>query len=373
MQSVRLAVVISRLLLLLVLTPVPTFAQGRQMQLVTPENGWARGKEGLFWTQDDGGTWKNISPPGVRYFNDVFFLDAFHGWALFTSEGKNYGSLDFHVATTADGGANWAISLAKTRAQAPGQFNGTAWLDFVDAQHGWLLLRQATSVGFSTGWVLATDDGGKSWTQLPDPPIAERPSFATPSTGFLAGGAGGDWLYVTHDAGKTWQEQNIPPPKSVIGATHPTYDRPEFQDEKHGFISVTFSPEIFGEGGQVSDLVLFTTDNGGQSWRPERVVPLAENMHGRVPLPSAFVDSTLTFFPTTDSEQRTLTLASVGADGKAQTAGTRVTDEQVREISFASPSHGWIATSGRYLSTSDGGATWKLLVPGEASRYLPPN
>lgn len=353
--------------------PATAHAIERYMQLVGPGQGWAVGEGGLFWTQDDGAHWKNISPPGVHYFNDVFFLDPSHGWVLYAGDGQKENTLDFHVAATSDGGATWTNSLAKTRAQAPDQFNGTAWLDFVDVQHGWLLLRQATGVAFSIGWLLATDDGGKTWKQLPDPPIASRPSFATATTGWLAGGAGGDELYATHDGGKSWQGQDVAVPASTGGANRPAYGRPEFKDTRRGFIPVVFSPENYSSGSQTSTLVLFSTHNGGQSWKPDRALP---NLHDDgVVLPSVFAvpDSVLILAPSFD--RRHLTLLTVAGDGKENRVTTEVAeaDATVRELSFASPSRGWILTNNyRLLATADGGTTWKWLVPGAAPRDLPP-
>ena len=119
--------------------------------------------------------------------------------------------------------------------------------------------------------------------------------------GWMVGGGGGDEeLYVTRDGAKTWQSIELEPPAETEEmrehmarlqlferSFHPSgratpryssgasYDLPTFKDPKHGYVSVTY-PGV---------TVLFATDDGGVTWKPDRVV------EGRPIGASAVVDS----------------------------------------------------------------------------------
>jgi photosystem II stability/assembly factor-like uncharacterized protein len=111
---------------------------------------------------------------------------------------------DGRILATSDGGRTW------TR-----QYSGPAALyqvDFTDASDGW-------AVG--AGALLRTTDGGATWTALTEPCQAiDAVSFVSPSVGYaVAGGAGGtpvlgsltgaysgSRLLRTADGGTTWQQ-----------------------------------------------------------------------------------------------------------------------------------------------------------------------
>lgn len=108
------------------------------------------------------------------------------------------------IVATSDGGRSW------TR-----QYSGPADLyqvDFTDASHGW-------AVG--TGALLRTSDGGATWTALREPCQAiDTVSFVSPDVGYavaggtsgtpvlgsLTGGYSGTRLLRTTDGGTTWQQ-----------------------------------------------------------------------------------------------------------------------------------------------------------------------
>jgi photosystem II stability/assembly factor-like uncharacterized protein len=82
-----------------------------------------------------------------------------------------------------------------------------------------------TSSAQSWGKMFATDDGGKNWLELPNPPIGAPIQFFPDSTGWLVGGVHGDQLFRTQDGGQTWVQKVIPLPEGVR-----PYSKPEVWD-----------------------------------------------------------------------------------------------------------------------------------------------
>ena len=96
-----------------------------------------------------------------------------------------------------------ADGKAWTQAPVPVRAALTA-VTFVDAQHGWAVGHDAT--------IVATTDGGKSWTLQYFHPELEKPLldvlFLDANRGFAVGAYG---LFLkTEDAGKTWAEVDAP-------------------------------------------------------------------------------------------------------------------------------------------------------------------
>ena len=82
----------------------------------------------------------------------------------------------------------------------------------------------------------------------------------------MVGGEHDDDLHVTRDGAKSWQTISMPAPKELSPAKFANADVPVFEDSKHGFVAVTYT------GGRQSAAVLFVTDDGGRSWKQDRVL-----------------------------------------------------------------------------------------------------
>ncbi len=108
-----------------------------------------------------------------------------------------------HALTSEDG-------LTWTQAPVPVRATLTA-VDFVDDKRGWAVGHAAT--------ILATTDGGKSWTLQNFEPSLETPFldvvFTDANTGFAIGAY--DLFYKTTDGGETWTEYE---PQLSMGGWH---------------------------------------------------------------------------------------------------------------------------------------------------------
>jgi photosystem II stability/assembly factor-like uncharacterized protein len=128
-----------------------------------------------------------------------------------------------HVLASTDGGATWTQRPAPTRANLTAVY-------FVDAQHGW-------AVGHDEV-ILRTTDGGATWSRTHFEPQKQQPLmdvwFADATTGFAVGAF--STVYRTTDGGATWTAVEFaPPPLSKPAAAKKagaTADEEDLGDEE---------------------------------------------------------------------------------------------------------------------------------------------
>ena len=126
---------------------VPARDAGRSaMQQLTPGIGWVLLRQHLFWTQVNGASWTDITPPGspTQQIQDVFFLDNAHGWASLV----DFGSLDatasptYSLASTGDGGKSWKVHAFETSSDFRlREGANTSSIFFLNPQRGWVMFR----------------------------------------------------------------------------------------------------------------------------------------------------------------------------------------------------------------------------------------
>lgn len=374
--------------LLLLFVCASAFAGDMSMQLVAPEKGWARTSNGhLFWTSDNGGHWTDISPKAPGHTSDTFFLNESHGWVLLSNENEQSNLISFEVASTSDSGRTWAISHMKVPSQKPAELDGWGWIDFVDPHHGWVVLHANSSSAFSWGLLLSTEDGGQTWKELPQAPIAGRPVFATPQDGWISGNGGPKGMYSTHDGGRTWQGDG--PPLDGLSSslpTNPGYGDMKFADAKHGLFLMYLSPSTDAEEPQGTAMASYETGDGGKTWKLQHLLIdrgaltktgaalsrlvaacVAPEASGRSTLVVAFNDrkhaSRVTLLTVREAETTTDAASRAVAENVLRGQGN-----DIAEVSFASDVEGWARTSlGGLLLTLDGGKSWKDITPDATS------
>lgn len=173
----------------------------RHAQFVDPRNGWTSSAEcqtsgdivlctsALYATGDGGQTWVR-RPDLLGDIDDHLFrfIDSRTG-VLVRADGR--------MQRSVDGGQTWeAATVDRPSASAPLQ------LQFIDAQQGWLLRRDAQAP------LLRTTDGGRSWRAMAWPTGQPAPAglrFLDAQHGWVVG-AGGSIL-STDDGGATWLPQ----------------------------------------------------------------------------------------------------------------------------------------------------------------------
>lgn len=225
--------------------------------------------------------WRKLETGTLSWLHAIEFIDEKKGWA-----GGTNGSL---IATD-DGGATWKRAAFPTR-------DAIRDIVFTDARNGWLLCERSDRPGNGAGnasYLLKTEDGGTSWTQLEFTASIDRmvrivaaPSgegFAVGEGGSLAGipfgirvpakiglpvrflilaGAwigpsrivlvgGGGTSIVSDDLGSTWQ------------VSRSTEDLSETRLSSVYFSSATTGWAVGNNG------TILTSVNGGRSWAPAK-------------------------------------------------------------------------------------------------------
>src|SRR6266849_4647434 len=317
--------------------------QQRYIQMLTPHVGWAFLGGRLFWTTSAGGQWKDITPAAAspEVIASFCFLDTSTGWVLLA--GADGDNTRFDLASTTNAGESWSIKPVRipNLDQLAYPITGGAHIDFVDSLHGWMNLGLQSSVAFHSGIQFVTQDGAKSWhaLSLEAPPELPRP-------------------------------------------VRPNYALPTFDDRKRGFLLVSY----LGPETPTLTLVLFGSDDGGQTWKPNRVLPgLAAN---GFMAPSTVSQSYLITAAVSDHK---LTLTTVAPGHKTSATGTASNTSAdvgnfpyasgVDELSFVDSERGWVLNRestcgpntgcGTLLATTDGGRTWAEVTPGPKRIHLP--
>jgi len=234
------------------------------MKYLSPMVGWVEVGQRLLLTTDNGEHWQDITPPGTnnQIIFKIFFLDNVHGWVLFA---KGIGIPSFTLARTEDEGRTWTSSEVETSL-----FEGLkniiarpSRLWFSDLQHGWMQWEMKTSSAFSVGRLLATEDGGNTWVELPSPPSAGEFRFFNLQEGWMVGGAASNELWRTYDGGHTWSWVEVPKPSSCKSC-RPSYSAPGYLDTSVLAVKVRFSDDSVLRGRYVN--TIYDTHDGGNSW-----------------------------------------------------------------------------------------------------------
>ena len=332
--------------------------------LVAPATGWTLADGRLFWTSTDGEQWSELIPAQGSQIDGVFFLDTQKGWVVLSGGAQIDARLQISVASTQDGGITWRVSPAQLTESR--RYLRKASVFFLDGNDGWLTLRLASSSNFSFGLMLATHDGGKTWEQLPDPPAADPVYFATPAAGWIAGGPAGDQLWATRDGGTSWTPQHLDPPEACPDCKM-IFQRPKFQSSLAGLLPAVLSAE------NRLMTVAYHTSDGGASWVPESL--REENSGSMHAGPSVVVGSHALMVVVAQNR-----MSVVSDTGKAITAAAPAAlppAGNITHISFSGESNGWIvyasgtcaefksrcSQESALLSTSDGGASFKIITP----------
>ncbi len=229
--------------------------------LVAPGVGWVVQNQGtqpnpnnhLYWTANDGENWTDITPqdPASRQIAGVFFLDASRGWVLLALKREpKKGSQEpidfvtdisgFDLASTADGGASWAIKPLSSLAEGVG-WTAAAQIFFLDSAHGWMSIESPVPHWGGEGVLLATTDGGNTWKGIEE--VGGGGGYGAIRF-WIAVGPGDQYLYATNDGGRHWREVAVEAPPEVSGLFENVaalYVSPRFNNSKQGFLPVKYS------------------------------------------------------------------------------------------------------------------------------------
>jgi len=178
-----------------------------EFALTDVATGWLRSGNRIFRTESNGIDWLNVTPALQQDESllDAFFLDSNNAVTITVSINGEQWRLN--LLRTINAGATWETQQITLPDQTSDFWDapfGNAFIQWRDNDHGWILIKQATSSNFSIGVLLKTKDGGLSWEVL-EPPAAEEFVFVDESLGYMHDPVDPTQLYQTRDGGKNWQ------------------------------------------------------------------------------------------------------------------------------------------------------------------------
>jgi len=343
-------------------------------QLIAGSTGWVLSEEALSITSDGGQTWMSITPPQVpaTAIRGVYFMDTQHGWVV-SSSASDQSQLEISVTT--DGGSSWSTSpLGSPEPVFADSTSLPAYVDFVDAQHGWVVAMIATSANFSTGILLQTSDAGATWQQL-RMPVGGPVEFVNPTNGWLASsGQQGtsDKFYVTSNGGQSWTSETVTPPAGFTEA-QATYTIPAYTSPANVVLAAF-------DNGTDSTAGFYQTGDNGASWQLKATVP-AGSPAGDVSPSTAIVSDTHWLVVS----NRGTSITGVTQNGSSQSTISPIglpSESGIGDASFTSSGIGWVVTDTSQCAqsktgcsettalygTTDSGAHWTQLPisPGPA-------
>lgn len=228
------------------------------LAFTTPDSGWvfaqtcsgSKQVPGCLWqliqTADGGHTWQQTVLPLKAANIDVSRPTAQDGWVVDRGP-VGPGSSSATLIATHDGGHTWSPIKDPAGAQ-----NMAERIDFIDADHGWLLAGGEPGAGNQLKTLYGSSDGGKSWTKLAASPSSMPGagyvgplSWPTTQNGWIELGRYG--LLYTDDGGHQWGSSFLNPDNSAFASDGSGTLR--FTDQLHGWAQGTHNVWLTSDGG----------------------------------------------------------------------------------------------------------------------------
>jgi photosystem II stability/assembly factor-like uncharacterized protein len=347
------------------------------IHMVEENQGWGIGglnkaSDHVFRTPDGGQTWQDVTPPqpapgaGSSFTTLGYFMNEATAWVVYGYAADSGGVPPFlKVWKTGDGGSTWSYSSIDT-SLAPGEAFSPYFLNFADAQHGWLMVYLGAGMMHAYVALLMTIDGGVTWTDILDPftenGIQSFPKtgmvFVDPQTGWLTrDGQGVDpspHIFRTTDSGVIWMRLELPAPADTPNL-YDSYACGNYSPNAFSALSVAIVMKCLDNESYKSEknYAYFTSD-GGITWQTTPLPAdynLGEGLYFFSPQSGLALGHKI--YKTSDGGQTWEFIQQVSWDG---------------QFSFLSMDLGWAHVyndqgENALVKTVNGGKTWTMLHP----------
>jgi len=312
------------------------------VDFVSPRVGWvvallATGEVTLLRTADGGRSWKrqlsiqgDVHPQYMRFYSDKVGVFALLGTRPI-------------LYRTSDGGTTWALRPAL----APGT-SVVSW-SFVDAEHGWMLARDAGAAAAAPVRLWRTMDGGITWKDM-GPPLsppeqAYQVHFSDASTGWLAASGREALAYRSDDRGATWTRVALPAPNGGWPISGQFFVGVQPTQGAGVLASVVYFPPIKGRTGVGASIRAFPpltvrSFDGGRPYTYTYTTVLDRLVVGG----------------RTGAQPPNETVLSTTDNGATWTAIRPPATSGA--IGYFNARDWWWIGAGKWSASSDGGATW---------------
>ena len=313
----------------------------------------------LYWTDDNGQHWRNITPPDVpaRNIRQVFFVDRCHGWVQSSDALSEEDNAPFYLSSTEDAGKTWrTLILRRPMFKLMDDYTFPTEVFFSDSQHGWMLWRWGM-MNTRLSFLLATFDGGRTWERLPDPPLGQSLEFTSPRDGWMIGTSQkdrgipipeADAIWTTHDGGQHWQEISLPQSADLEGKEI-YFSALKFKDRRNG---VVLGGTLLPTDEQLS--YFWATHDEGRTWRFSKLPEPAES--------TSILGTRLVRIvrdPATDRLRIFKDNRIIATDiPNVLPPGTWFVS-----LDFVDHSNAWLNVYFALLSTTDGGKSFQSIIP----------
>jgi photosystem II stability/assembly factor-like uncharacterized protein len=313
---------------------------------INPSHGWlARGTNGqgeLLVTDDGGTSWKK------QYTSEfapqlIQFVDANNGWLAGCAVPVGLSSdCETQLLATRDGGNTWTPATS-----APVIQGKVVAIGFVSQQDGWVL--------GAPGQLLRTQDGGTRWESVPVLDGVTTPVSLQRLDEHIGWVLTKDAVLATRDGGATWTTAANP-----CNAMQPIVVLPgqmSFSDEHVGWIGCDIP---IGAGTTAG--ALYRTGDGGATWH---LVGLTPELSTALPAGAGTVPAGIEGLDFLNEQDGWFACGCAysglwrthngGHDWDLVDVGL----EDVNHVLFVDDAHGWAWGFGPPLRTADGGADWQ--------------
>ena len=323
-------------------------------------DGWGVTETQIVRTNDGGITWYNVTPPDVTetgYSVEMFALDNNHVW-IQKPDIDNYPNSGT-LYRTSDGGLTWMNVMTP--------FSGGD-LNFIDAESGWILADLGVGAGSMGVSIFQTTDGGATWEQkYTNDPNLSNAGDSLPLGGLKNGliplnmqtawvygvvySPSNLYLFRTDDGGESWFPVSVQLPAGGENS-EVGIDRDQMK-----FVSATDGFLVVRMAGDSTQTAVYTTRDGGNMWTLTPTLIPNGGPTDFLSSEEAVIHNGEQFYVTRDAA-RTWTI--IPPDIKF--------GESLAGMDFVNVSLGWVITldpTNNHRSlyrTSDGGATWSPVV-----------
>jgi photosystem II stability/assembly factor-like uncharacterized protein len=358
--------------------PVNPPDENMRSKLVSPGKGWVTVGKRLFWTENNGKTWQDITPPNepADRFGPAFFLDRSHGWVTVAEDTDDYKDDGVTLLSTNDGGKAWQTLILRRSVYKLFSDMSPSAVFFSDPRHGWILWSWASMNSYAYA-LLGTTDGGRTWKLLPEPPGGGPMDFTSALDGWMIGdpevkekgigGPRGGTLWATHDGGVRWKVLPVPNPTDSF-QQYGVADV-KFTNRRDGMLAAR-KIESIGGVQTIRSLSLLTQD-GGKTWRSSQFEgPYAFPSFGKTHIFwSIFRNNAVGASIRRDDQ----TIARVSSPSELSVEGG------LGSADFVDDSNAWAiytdvgggpSPHADLISSSDGGKTFQIITPPAAAQYL---